>query len=254
MNKTTYLLLSLFLLTLSNFAQAPQAIKYQAVVRDTDENVLRNQSVGVQLIIRQADPSGTAVYTETFAISSNSYGLINLEIGTGTTVDDFSTIEWNSGPYFLETSIDVTGGTNYALTGTNQFLSVPYALYSNFADSAATTDFNNLQNKPTTITSEQATKIDYLSVTSATNLENISSDVAVNNAKASFPGFGIVPGKALEGDQYIWEKANNDIFFNGGNVGIGVPTTSSFGGSRLHVGGGILYEGTPSTMTPGMLY
>ena len=130
MKKSTFLILAFLVFTISNFAQTPQAVKYQAVVRDADENVLRNQAVGVQLVIRQSDPTGASVYTETFATSSNSYGLINLEIGTGTTGDDFSSIAWSNGPYFLETSIDVSGGTNYVLTGANEFLSVPYAFYS----------------------------------------------------------------------------------------------------------------------------
>ena len=254
MKKSTFLILAFLVFTISNFAQTPQAVKYQAVVRDADENVLRNQAVGVQLVIRQSDPTGASVYTETFATSSNSYGLINLEIGTGTTGDDFSSIAWSNGPYFLETSIDVSGGTNYVLTGANEFLSVPYAFYSDTSAYAGSADYNSLLNKPVTITSEQAAKVDYLTVTSTTNLDDLSADVAVNNTKVSFPGFGTVPGKALEGNNYIWEKNNNDIFFSGGNVGIGVPTTSLFGGSRLHIGGGILYEGTPSAMTPGMLY
>jgi len=254
MRKFTFLVVLCFAFTMSIFAQAPQAVKYQAVVRDVDGNILRSQAVGVQFIIHQTTEVGTVVYTETFATTSNTYGLINLEVGTGTTGDDFSAIDWASGPYFLETAIDVTGGSAYVLTGTNQFLSTPYALHSNTAGYANGADYNSLDNKPTTITPEQAAKVDLLTVTSALNLDLMSADVVVNNAKVSFPGFGTVPGKALEGDQFIWEKVGNDIFYNTGNVGIGVPTNSPFGGSKLHVGGGILYDGIPSTFSPGMLY
>jgi hypothetical protein len=35
------------------------------------------------------------------------------------------------GPYFIKTETDPTGGTSYTITGTNQLLSVPYALYAN---------------------------------------------------------------------------------------------------------------------------
>jgi hypothetical protein len=254
MRKLTFFIALIFALTLNNFAQAPQAIKYQAVVRDVDGNVLRSQAVGVQFHIHQSTEAGTVVYTETFATTSNTYGLINLEVGTGTSIDDFSAIDWASGPYFLETAIDVAGGTAYVTTGTNEFLSSPYALYSNTAGYANGGDYNSLDNKPTTITPAQAAKVDLLTVTSALNLDVMSADVVLNNAKVSFPGFGTVPGLALEGDQFIWEKSGNDIFYTTGNVGIGVPTNSPFGGSKLHVGGGILYDGIPSTFAPGMLY
>ncbi len=112
------------------FAQAPEGFKYQAVMRDVNSNILNNQAVGVQLTILQYLPTGTAVYTETFTPSTNGYGLVNLEIGTGTTTDDFTTIDWANGPFFIQTAIDITGGTSYATMGTSQLMSVPYALYA----------------------------------------------------------------------------------------------------------------------------
>lgn len=117
-------------LTLSTLAQAPEGFNYQAVVRDAGNAILANQAVGVQIAILQGSATGTAVYTETFSATTNAYGLINLPIGTGTTVDNFSTIDWSVGPYFIETSIDVTGGTTYSVMGTSQLMSVPYALFA----------------------------------------------------------------------------------------------------------------------------
>ena len=110
--------------------QAPQGFKYQAVVRDASNTILTDQAVGFQLIIQEGSIGGTAVYTETFTPTSNDYGIINIEIGTGTTVDDFSAIDWANNSYFLETSIDVSGGSSYVVMGTSQFKSVPYALHS----------------------------------------------------------------------------------------------------------------------------
>ena len=84
----------------------------------------------VQLTIQQFSIGGTAVYTETFALTTNAYGLVNLEIGSGTTTDDFTTIDWSAGPYFMETAVDITGGVTYVVMGTSQLMSVPYALYA----------------------------------------------------------------------------------------------------------------------------
>lgn len=117
-------------IALSSFGQAPEGFNYQAVVRDAGNTILTNQAVGIQLSIQQGSIGGTAVYTETFASTTNGYGLVNLEIGSGTSVDDFSTIDWSTGSYFIETAVDITGGTNYSVMGTSQLMSVPYALYA----------------------------------------------------------------------------------------------------------------------------
>lgn len=129
-------------------AQAPEGFKYQAVVRDAGNNILTSQAVGIRLTIQQGAPGGTAVYTETFSPTTNTYGLVNLEIGTGTTTDDFSTIDWANGPYFMETAIDPTGGTAYTVMGTSQLMSVPYALYSKNSADAFSGDYNDLVNTP----------------------------------------------------------------------------------------------------------
>jgi hypothetical protein len=125
------------LITASVFAQAPQKMSYQAVVRNNNDQLVTNQAVGIKISILQGSASGTAVYTETQAPTTNTNGLITLEIGNGITSDVFSVINWTNGPYFIKTETDPTtsGGTNYTITGTSQLLSVPYALHSKTAES-----------------------------------------------------------------------------------------------------------------------
>lgn len=130
-------LVAIATISLSSFGQTPEGFKYQAVVRDAGNLILNNQAVGMRLTIQQGSIGGTAVYTETFAITTNTYGLVNLEIGSGTTTDDFTTIDWSAGPYFIETAVDVTGGTSYAVMGTSQLMSVPYALYAKTSGNGA---------------------------------------------------------------------------------------------------------------------
>jgi len=130
MKKLILSLVAIATLSLTSFGQAPEGFKYQAVVRDAGNLILNNQAVGMQLTIQQGSVGGTAVYTETFTPTTNGYGLVNLEIGSGTTTDDFTTIDWANGPFFMETAVDVTGGTSYAVMGTSQLMSVPYALYA----------------------------------------------------------------------------------------------------------------------------
>ena len=49
----------------------------------------------------------------------------------------FSGIDWSAGSYYLQTETDPLGGTDYAITGASQLISVPYALYARSADSLA---------------------------------------------------------------------------------------------------------------------
>ncbi|MEM6721697.1 MAG: hypothetical protein AAF611_20380 [Bacteroidota bacterium] len=111
-------------------AQAPENINYQAIIKDTNGDVVSNQNIAVQININQSTATGTTVYTETHAVTTSDTGLINFVIGAGTTTDDFSTIAWESDAYFLNIAVDLNNGTNYADLGTQQLVSVPYALYA----------------------------------------------------------------------------------------------------------------------------
>ncbi len=122
------------------FAQAPQKFNYQAVARNSGGNVLASQPVGLLISIHQTSAGGTIVYSETHATVTSAIGLMNLSIGTGTvTAGNFSTINWGAGPYFIEIGMDATGGTSYTSMGTQQLLSVPYALYAETSGTAGPT-------------------------------------------------------------------------------------------------------------------
>ncbi|MDP5099501.1 MAG: hypothetical protein NWQ27_05875, partial [Crocinitomicaceae bacterium] len=113
------------------WAQSPQKMTFQAVVRNASDALVSNSNVGMRISILQGSASGTAIYVENHTPTTNINGLATLEVGGGTaTTGVFSTIDWASGPYFLKTETDPTGGSNYTITGTSQLLSVPYALYA----------------------------------------------------------------------------------------------------------------------------
>lgn len=130
MKKVVIWLIALFIST-SIFAQAPQKMSYQAVIRNANSNLLLNTAVGMRISILQGSINGTAVYVETQNPSTNSNGLVTIEIGGGTaTTGTFATINWANGPYFIKTETDPSNGANYSIIGTSQLLSVPYALYA----------------------------------------------------------------------------------------------------------------------------
>lgn len=153
----TNLIAGIFCVTL--FAQAPQGMKYQTVVRDNSGNVIANQTVGVKLSILKGGSTGTAVYVETHSVSTNGFGLANMNIGGGTVQSGtFSGIAWGTDSYFVKVEMDVTGGTAYTHFGTSQLLSVPYALHaktvenSDDADADATNEIQTISKSGNTIT------------------------------------------------------------------------------------------------------
>ena len=126
--------LSLFgLLLVSTFAlaQAPDALSYQATVRNSSNDLIKNQNVSSRFSILKGSVSGTVVYSETQMQSTNANGLLTSKIGNGTVVTgSFSNIDWGADNYFVKTETDPNGGSNYSIVGTTQLLSVPYALYA----------------------------------------------------------------------------------------------------------------------------
>ena len=137
MKKIYSLLLTMTVTTLSLGAQAPPKMSYQAIVRDSENQLVVNSEIGMRISILQGSADGTAVYTETRAPVTNANGLVTFEIGgegTNSVPGVFSAIDWSDGPYFIKTETDPSGGTTYTISGTSQLLSVPYALHSGSSD------------------------------------------------------------------------------------------------------------------------
>ena len=129
--KRVFALAAALLLAVMLWAQSPEKMSYQSVVRDASNALVANQTVGIQLSILQGTASGTAVYVETQTPTTNLNGLVSLQIGSGALVSgDFTSINWSSGLYFVKTEIDLLGGNTYTITGTSQLMSVPFALYA----------------------------------------------------------------------------------------------------------------------------
>lgn len=129
--KNFILLFILSVLTIAVKAQSPQAINYQAVARDNSGNPLTNRNIGVRVGILSGSSTGTSVYSETHNVTTNQFGLFNIEIGRGVVQSGvFAQINWGSNTHFAKIDIDQNGGTNFQFVGTSQMLSVPYSLYA----------------------------------------------------------------------------------------------------------------------------
>ena len=140
--KRIFIILIAVLVTASMFAQSPEKMSYQAVIRDATNNLVTSHAIGMRVSILQSSVTGTEVYKEIYNPNpqTNANGLVTIEIGSGIPLTGvFANINWKSGPYFIKTETDPSGGTNYTITGTSQLLSVPYALHAKTAESVSGT-------------------------------------------------------------------------------------------------------------------
>ncbi len=139
--KKIYLSFIVCIASIAILAQSPQSFKYQTVLRNASNQPIPNQAVGLKISILQGSATGTALYVETHATTTNALGIVNLDIGNGTPLSgNFSAINWGSNPHFVKIELDPAGGTVYQNMGTSQLLSVPYALHAKTAETVSYTE------------------------------------------------------------------------------------------------------------------
>lgn len=232
MKKLTILFIVLLIFTLTlissmlSWAQAPQKMSYQAVIRNSSDKLIVNQKVGMKISILKGSDSGTSVYTETQKPTTNANGLVTVEIGTGTTSDDFSSIDWANGQYYIKTATDPTGGTNYTIIGASQLLSVPYALYAQTAgktiahdgDTDSTNEIQTLSISGTSLSLSKGGGT--VTLPSSGGGDNWGTQTAVTNATLEGNGTTATPlkiaqqgatnGQVLKWNGTTWKPGNVD--------------------------------------------
>lgn len=119
----------------ATFAQAPQKLSYQAVIRDVSQNLVKSKPIGIRTSILQGSENGSIVYQEIYNPNptTNTNGLLTMQIGSGIPTSGsyvFENVNWEVGPYYIRTEVDLSGGTSYSITSASELLSVPYALYA----------------------------------------------------------------------------------------------------------------------------
>jgi len=185
------------LFSASAFAQSPQGFTYQAVVRDASGDLVISSSVGVRISILDFVGSESPLYMETHSASTNANGLFSISVGTAPppVVGSFSTIDWGSSAHYIKTEIDPAGGTNYTITGTQQLMSVPYALYAASSGTSSASSWqetgndisNNNSGNVGIGTSSPAEKLDVSGRTRTTDLQmtNGAADGHIMQSDAS---------------------------------------------------------------------
>ena len=158
----------IFFFPIFAIAQAPQKINFQSILRNTNGEVVANKSVSLKISILSGSISGSSVYGETHNKTTDASGLISLQIGNGTVLSGiFANIDWGGVSHFIKLEADFSGGSNYVVLGTQELMSVPYALY------ATKTDTSVLN-----LTSRLATKLSGTDTVSLSNRINAKAPLA----------------------------------------------------------------------------
>ena len=204
MNKTILSIIMILLLQAADLlAQAPNGFNYQAVIRDSDGSIVANTDIAIKISILEGSSSGQIVYSETFNARTSGVGTIALLIGSGNTdIGAFDDIQWGTSSFFIQTSIDLSNGSNFEEISTTQLVSVPYALHARSTDDKVWT--------------------------------KAQSDIFFNTGKVGIgtddPEFSLdvdghvnATGFLLNGELIStpWKENNDAIYYNSGNLGLG---------------------------------
>ncbi|CAL2087870.1 hypothetical protein [Tenacibaculum sp. 190524A05c] len=216
-----------YLFLISSFlvnAQVPQGISYQAVAFKNDGSVIANENIGIKISILDSSITGTAVYTETHTKTTNDKGLFSLNIGHGdASVGEFSSIKWGINTKFLKVEIDPAGGNNYTISGTNQLMSTPYALYA---------ETINVESLPATITAKsKVSKV--IVIYTETNAYGFSQFDGGSGSWKSISLSGAPLGAIASNDQIVVYTDTNAYGFSQFNGGSSSWKATSLNGTPI---------------------
>lgn len=188
--KKLILILVLIALAFAAMAQETQGFSYQAVVRTSDGNLIRNMRISMKVWILSGGYDGESVYVEKHYTTTDANGLATVEIGRGESSDDWSAIDWSHGTFFIKTEIDPHGGENYSIVAVNQILAVPYALYAEKAGNIPdVSGFISEETDPTVSAwakADEKPQYDYSEIANTPEIPTVPSSVSAFENDANY--------------------------------------------------------------------
>jgi uncharacterized protein (TIGR02145 family) len=114
------------------FAQAPALIPYQAIARNAAGEPMANSTLNARFTIHDGTATGTNVWQELQTVSTSALGLFTVQLGSSVALTN---VNWANGSKFMQVELDL--GSGFVDIGTQQLLSVPYALHSDSSETAS---------------------------------------------------------------------------------------------------------------------
>jgi len=106
-------------------SQAPALIPYQAIARNAAGEPLASSALNARFTMHDGTASGAVVWQELQTVSTSALGLFTSQLGINIPL---TTVNWAENDKFLQVELDL--GSGFVEIGTQQLLSVPYALYA----------------------------------------------------------------------------------------------------------------------------
>ncbi len=110
-------------------AQAPLGFNYQGIAREADGTPMSNSEIGIRVSIIDG-PQGTVQFEEDHFLTTNDFGLFTAIIGQGNGGSTLNSVDWAGGNLWLQIELDPDNSGIYLLMGSQQLMSVPYALFA----------------------------------------------------------------------------------------------------------------------------
>jgi len=107
------------------FAQAPALIPYQAIARNAAGEPLASSTLNARFTIHDGTATGASVWQELQTVSTSALGLFTVQLGSSVALTN---VNWANGAKFMQVELDL--GSGFVDIGTQQLLSVPYALHA----------------------------------------------------------------------------------------------------------------------------
>jgi hypothetical protein len=131
----SYLVITIFLTNCYQSyinAQSPPGIPYQAIARTTSGEPYASGALQARFSLHEQTATGTVSYAETHGLQTDALGLFSTTFGAGTPITGtFAAINWGLTTKYLQVEIDF--GNGWIDMGTQQLMSVPYAMYAGSA-------------------------------------------------------------------------------------------------------------------------
>lgn len=132
-----FVFLLLLVISIKVSGQAPQAINYQGILRNTSGQAIPNKQVKIRVSVStNSVVDNSSVYTEEISAKTNEFGIYNVAIGKGkATKGTFASISWGTNKYWVLIELDENLTNKFEFAGSMELASVPYALYAEKAKS-----------------------------------------------------------------------------------------------------------------------